>query len=145
MALFRFQGTALRLGDSRRVREGELYAFTGFPIGLVLGMHPVTHRGIVSAITPIVIPQISAGQLTPEMVKRLKEPYDIFQLDATAYPGNSGSPLYFPGTGVVVGVINKVFVKESKENLLKDPSGITYAIPATYAEALMNQAGIKAR
>ena len=36
-------------------------------------------------------------------------------------------------------------MKESKENLLKDPSGITYAIPATYAEALMNQAGIKAR
>lgn len=113
---------------------------TGFVVGD--GRHVI---GIVSAITPIVIPQISAGQLTPEMVKRLKEPYDIFQLDATAYPGNSGSPLYFPGTGVVVGVINKVFVKESKENLLKDPSGITYAIPATYAEALMNQAGIKAR
>ena len=111
MALLRFKGTALpalRLGDSRRVREGELYAFTGFPIGLVLGMHPVTHRGIVSAITPIVIPQISAGQLTPEMVKRLNEPYDIVQLDATAYTGNSVSPLYFPGTGVVVGVINKV-------------------------------------
>ncbi len=148
VALLRFQGKALpalRLGDSRRVREGEIYAFTGLPIGLVLGMHPVTHQGIVSAITPIVIPQLSANQLTTKMVKRLRDPYDVFQLDATAYPGNSGSPLYDPDSGVVVGVINKVFVKETKENVLKDPSGITYAIPATYAEALLAAAGIKAR
>src|SRR6201988_1903091 len=45
---------ALVLGDSARVREGESYAFTGFPIGMILGLHPVTHRGIISAITPIV-------------------------------------------------------------------------------------------
>ena len=69
----------------------------------------------------------------------------MFQLDATAYPGNSGSPLYHPQTGRVVGVINKVFVKETTENVLKDPSGITYAIPARYAEALMTKAGLKAR
>ena len=79
------------------------------------------------------------------MVKRLRDPYDVFQLDATAYPGNSGSPLYEPRTGDVVGIINKVFVKETKENVLKDPSGITYAIPATHAEALMIKAGLKAR
>ena len=148
LALLRFEGRAmpaLRLGDSRQVREGELYAFTGFPIGLVLGMYPVTHRGIVSAITPIVIPQRSASQLSARMVKQLRDPYDVFQLDATAYPGNSGSPLYDPKTGVVVGVINKVFVKQSKENLLKDPSGITYAIPASYAAALMSGADLDGR
>jgi S1-C subfamily serine protease len=55
-------------------------------------------------------------------------------LDATAYPGNSGSPLYIPETGEVVGVINKVFVKESREAVLEKPSGITYAIPVRYVK-----------
>jgi len=41
---------ALQLGDSNQVREGQLYAFTGFPIGAVLGLYPVTHRGIISSI-----------------------------------------------------------------------------------------------
>ncbi len=147
VALLSFQGAplpALRLGDSGRVREGERYAFTGFPLGIVLGMRPVTHQAMVSAITPIATPQISAKTLDPKVIQRLGSPYDVFQLDATAYPGNSGSPLYHPDSGVVVGVINKVFVKESKENLLKEPSGITYAIPATFAAALLRRAGLSA-
>jgi S1-C subfamily serine protease len=145
LALLKFDGAplpALRLADSGRVREGERYAFTGFPIGLVLGMRPVTHLGLISAITPIVQPQVSARTLNPKVVRRLDDPYDVFQLDATAYPGNSGSPLYDPDTGQVVGIINKVFVKESKENLLKEPSGITYAIPARYARDLLRKAGL---
>lgn len=145
LALLHFSGQprpALRLGSSENVREGELYAFTGFPIGMVLGMRPVTHRGIVSAITPIAIPQISPKLLDPKMIKLLRNPYDVFQLDATAYPGNSGSPLYVPETGEVVGVINKVFVKESKEVVLEKPSGITYAIPVRYVKELLRQAGM---
>lgn len=145
LALLHFSGKPLRpfrLGNSDRVREGELYAFTGFPIGMVLGMRPVTHRGIVSAITPIAIPQISPKLLDPRMIRQLRDPYDVFQLDATAYPGNSGSPLYVPETGEVVGVINKVFVKESKEAVLERPSGITYAIPVRYVKELLRDAGI---
>jgi S1-C subfamily serine protease len=146
VALLRFKGgalPALRFADSERVREGEHYAFTGFPLGMALGMRPVTHQGIISAITPIALPQLSSQTLNPEMIKRLAAPYDVFQLDATAYPGNSGSPLYDPATGRVVGVINKVFVKESKENLLKQPSGITYAIPARFAAALLRKVGLE--
>ena len=145
LALLRFSGKPrppFRLGSSELVREGELYAFTGFPIGMVLGMRPVTHRGIVSAITPIAIPQMSPKLLDPKMIKQLRDPYDVFQLDATAYPGNSGSPLYDPETGEVVGVINKVFVKESKEAVLEKPSGITYAIPVRYVKELLRDAGV---
>ncbi len=105
-------------------------------------MRPVTHRGIVSAITPIAIPQLSAQQLDVKLIQRLSAPYDVFQLDATAYPGNSGSPLYAVDTGLVVGVVNKVFVKESKENVLENPSGITYAIPIEHASALLRTAGV---
>lgn len=133
---------ALKLGNSGNVREGELYAFTGYPIGMVLGLHPVTHRGIVSAISPIVIPALNSRQLSSKILTRLNDPYNVFQLDATAYPGNSGSPLYNVETGYVVGIINKVFVKETKENLLAKPSGISYAIPVKHLSELMKKNGI---
>jgi S1-C subfamily serine protease len=133
---------ALKLGDSGKVREGEEYAFTGFPIGVVLGLYPVTHRGIVSAISPIAIPQLSARSLDTRTIRRLAEAYDVFQLDATAYPGNSGSPLYSFKTGEVVGILNKVFVQESKENLLEKPSGISYAIPIRYAIDLIKKSSV---
>lgn len=146
LALLRITGpplSALTLGDSNRVREGESYAFTGFPIGMVLGLHAVTHRGAISAITPIAIPQLSAQQLEKPVLKRLIAPYNVFQLDATAYPGNSGSPLYDPATGQVIAILNKVFVQESKETLLQKPSGISYAIPINYLRDLLRKTGIE--
>jgi S1-C subfamily serine protease len=130
------------LGDSDAVREGQEIAFTGFPIGAVLGLYPVTHRGIVSARTPIAIPQRSPRALDTNMIRLLRAPFEVLQLDATAYPGNSGSPLYDPGTGKVLGIISSVFVKSTKENVLKDPSGITYAVPIGYAKDVLRQNGI---
>ncbi len=132
---------ALELGRDETVAEGTAIAFTGFPIGTVLGLYPVTHQGIVSAITPIAVPQVSPRRLNAEMIRRLRAPFSVFQLDATAYPGNSGSPLYDRETGVVIGIVSSVFVKRSKENLLKDPSGITYAIPIRFARALLRRVG----
>jgi len=146
LALLRMEGPALpslELGDSQAVREGDAIAFTGYPIGAVLGLYPVTHRGIVSAITPIVIPMDSGGQLTAKLIKRLRSRYDVFQLDATAYPGNSGSPLFHPATGQVLGVVNMVFVKETKETVLEKPSGIAYAIPAQFVTRLIETSGIR--
>ncbi len=134
---------ALKLGSTKHVREGKLYAFTGFPIGMVLGLHPVTHRGIVSAITPMVIPAASSKQLSVKMIRAMREPYDVFQLDATAYPGNSGSPLYEVDSGKVVGVINSVLVKSTKESALENPTGISYAIPIDHLNKLLQKAGLK--
>ena len=51
---------ALTLGDSSRVREGQDLAFTGFPLGMVLGLHHVTHRAMLAAITPVVMPSLSS-------------------------------------------------------------------------------------
>ena len=145
LVLLKIEGAplpALSLGQSSRVREGEEYAFTGFPLGVIFGLRPVTHRGIISAITPIALQANAASQLDPTQIRRLRSPYNVFQLDATAYPGNSGSPLYHPETGAVVGIVNKVFVKEGRENVLAKPSGISYAIPATYARKLLEKAGV---
>lgn len=129
---------ALTLGDSETVREGQEVAFTGFPIGVVLGLYPVTHRGIISVITPIARPVETSRTLTAAQLKRMRNPFVAFQLDATAYPGNSGSPVYEPDTGRVIGVVNSVFIKETRESILSKPSGITYAIPAVHVRNLLD-------
>jgi len=130
--------TPVRLGTADFIREGSDIAFTGFPMGMILGLYPVTHRGIISAITPVVIPAISVRDLTAEKLKRIRNPFDVYQLDATAYPGNSGSPIYLRDSGLVVGVINSVFIKDTKETILEKPSGISYAIPIKYVHKLLN-------
>lgn len=136
---------AMDFGDDQKVREGQLYAFTGYPLGAILGLYASTSQGIISAITPIVIPVHRGHQINHEIVQRLQQPYEVFQLDATAYPGNSGSPLYDVETGRVIGIINMVFVKGTKEHAISHPSGITYAIPAHYAQKLIKDAGLKTR
>lgn len=144
LALLKIEGEAMpaiKLGDSSTVREGQALYFTGFPIGMVLGLHPVTHRGMVSAITPVVMPGLTAQQLDVKTINRLRSSnYDVFQLDGAAYPGNSGSPLYDPETGLTYGIVNMVFVKGTKEAALSAPSGITYAIPGNYIRDLLRQA-----
>lgn len=141
LAVLRIEGAALpalTLGDSATVREGQPIAFTGFPIGNALGFSPVTHRGMISAITPIVLPTANARQLNPQAIKRLRDgAFHIFQLDATAYPGNSGSPVFGVDSAAVVGIINMVFVKGIKETALSQPSGISYAIPARFLAQLI--------
>ena len=61
----------------------------------------------------------------------------MFQLDATAYPGNSGGPLFDPRSGAVLGVINMVLTKSTRESAMSQPSGISYAIPSRYVLELM--------
>jgi S1-C subfamily serine protease len=127
----------LRLAEGFRVREGQTLYFTGFPIGAVLGLIPVTHRSMVAALTPISIPTSDSTQLDAQAIRRLSAgAAAVMQLDATAYPGNSGSPLYDPESGGVVGILNSVFVKASRETLLSQPSGIAYALPVQWLQDL---------
>lgn len=143
LALLKISGTALpamEIGDAAKVREGQTLIFTGFPIGMILGFYPVTHRAMVSSITPIVLPAHNSRQLNAKLIGQLqKSAYAVFQLDGTAYPGSSGSPLYDPETGLVYGVVNMVFVKGKKEAALSNPSGITYAIPGNYIRELLRR------
>ena len=147
LALLKITGEplpALKLGDSASVREGQLLAFTGFPIGMVLGFHPATHRAMVAAITPVALPGITAKQLTARSISRIRDSvYRVFQLDGTAYPGNSGSPLYDPADGAVYGIINAVFVQGTREAAISRPSGITYAIPGQYIREMLREAKVE--
>ena len=143
LALLKLNGAVLpplKIRDSDTVREGEDVLFTGFPIGAVLGPFPATHKGMVSAITPIAIPQARAAELEPQTVRRLTSgSFPVLQLDATAYPGSSGSPVYDPDTGEVIGIINMVLVKSTKESALSQPSGITYAVPSRHLQLLLEK------
>ena len=113
-------------------------AIIGYPIGGALGFTPVTHRGIVSAITAIVLPAPSAQSLNAAGGNRLRQgSFDIYQLDATAYPGNSGGPVFDVESGKVIAVINMVLVKGSKESAISYPSGISYAIPVRFVSELL--------
>jgi S1-C subfamily serine protease len=141
LALLRIEGAALPalpIGDSRGVREGRSVLFTGFPIGAVLGTFAATHRATIAAIAPIAIPQRRGAELSAATIQRLKDrAFAVFQLDGTAYPGNSGSPVYEPDNGRVIGIVNMVLVKASRESILSQPSGIAYAIPSEHLSALI--------
>ena len=143
LALLRFEGPALPalvLRSSETAREGQTVLFMGFPIGGALGFSAVTHRGMISSINPVALPTPTARQLDAKTVGRIREgSFDIFQLDATAYPGNSGGPLFEPDTGEVIGVVNMVALKNLKESLLSQPSGISYAIPAKFLLQMFNK------
>jgi len=147
LAVLKIEGDplpALKLGDSSSVREGWQLYFTGYPIGSVLGLNPSTHRAGLAAIIPIFTPVQNASQLNVRALKQAQQPYEVFELDAIAYPGNSGSPVWHPETGEVLGVVNSVYVKGAKEAALTAPSGISYAIPAKYVHQLLEQALPKA-
>jgi S1-C subfamily serine protease len=145
LALMRFDGEAmpaLKLGgDSHAPREGDQLYFTGYPIGSILGLNASTNRAGLAAIVPIYTPVPNLASISARAIRQASDPFHILQLDAIAYPGNSGSPLWSPETGEVFGVVNSVFVKGSKEAALTDPSGISYAIPSRYVEALLKKAG----
>ena len=145
VAVLKVDGSPLppvTLRDSANVSEGTGLLLTGFPVGGALGLFPVTHRAMVAAIAPIAIPSLTGQQLDPRVIRRLRESaFFVFQLDATAFPGNSGSPVYDPETGEVVGILNMAFVKGTKEAALAHPTGISYAIPSRHLIDLLKRAG----
>jgi S1-C subfamily serine protease len=143
LALLRVGGPplpALTIRDSDQVKEGQSVAFMGFPIGGLLGFSPVTHRGMISSITPMALPPPTAQLLNERAIRSLRDgAFDIFQLDATAYPGNSGGPLFDVETGDVLGVINMGLIKGNRESALTNPSGISYAIPANFVTQMLQR------
>ena len=142
LALLKIEGeplTPLSLAEADSAREGQSVALMGFPVGDALGFAPVTHRGIVASITSAALPAPTAQSLDPRAVARLRDGanFTVLQLDATAYPGNSGGPLFDANTGQVLGVVNMVLIKGSRESALTNPTGITYAIPVRYLLELL--------
>ncbi len=143
LALLKLEGApvpTLQLAAAGSAREGQSIALMGFPIGGTLGFSVVSHRGIIASLTTVALPAPTAQQLDARAVSRLREGnFEVLQLDATAYPGNSGGPVVDADTGLVVGVVNQVLVKASRESALTNPTGITYAIPVALVHELLRE------
>jgi serine protease Do len=142
LALLQLEGDPLTplVLEPAPAREGQAIALMGYPIGGALGFSTVTHRGIVAAITASALPAMSAAQLDPRAIAALRNSnFEVYQLDATAYPGNSGGPLFDAETGRVLGVVNMVLIKGNRESALSSPTGISYAVPIVHLRELMRQ------
>lgn len=141
LALLRIEGEplpVLQLAGDEPPPEGSPVALIGFPVGGALGYSHVVHRGTLAAITQLVPPQVRAQSLNAAAVRQLREgPMQILQLDAVAYPGNSGGPLFDIASGQVIGVVNMVLTKAGREGALSAPTGISYAIPVAPLRALL--------
>ena len=105
--------TALKLGDSEKLRVGDWVMAIGNPFGL---SHTVT-AGIVSAKGRV----IGSGRFD-----------DFIQTDASINPGNSGGPL-FDLNGNVVGINTAIFSRTGGN------IGIGFAIPVNMAKKLIPQ------
>lgn len=98
----------VNLGDSSKIRVGEMVYAIGNPIGFEF------RRTVTSGI-------ISAKNRTIKLEEDGKQSYmtDLIQTDATINPGNSGGPLIYPN-GDIIG-INTVKISSAE--------GIGFAIP----------------
>lgn len=131
-------GPTAAVGDSSQVREGDALAFMGFLIGGASGLlhrdpsrHGLKHHGRVAAQPDRRSPERTGHQRSARGHLR------HFSAGRHGLPGNSGGPLFDPGTGEVVGVMNMVLIKSTRESVMSQPSGISYAIPSRYVLELL--------
>lgn len=118
--------------------EGSDVLLIGYPIGNALGLNAASHRGLVAAVVPMAMPMPTTTGLEARNVQALRHaPIEILQLDATAYPGNSGGPVLDIATGLVVAVVSLALVKGTRESAISSPSGISYAVPVTHLSELL--------
>jgi S1-C subfamily serine protease len=127
--------TAIASLDSRRVRDGEGIAVSGYPV-----VEPVlvTTTGTVASSWAFDLSQLpaSAGPLLAELD-------DLYLIDATINPGDSGAPVYRTSDGTLVGICLSFRVARADVDALEEPltypSGLGVVVPAKYVAELIDQ------
>lgn len=145
LALLRVAGTplpSLALAAAPPLIAGTEIAFSGFPLGVATGVIPVTHRGIVAAVTPLAAPVARSEQLSAAQLRAIRDNFDVYQLDALALPGHSGSPVFLtsaPGVvAVLMGSLKAGLPSVAGEGI---NLGVGYAVPVHYLRALLESLG----
>jgi S1-C subfamily serine protease len=93
---------------------------------------------MIASHAPVVMPAPNASTLDSRVIQGIKaSSFLLFQLDATTFPGHSGSPLYDAASGDVVGIVNMGFVKGTKDTAIGQPSGISFAVPIQHLQELI--------
>ena len=94
-----------------------------------------------------ILQRLSAGGL-PDDHERVNHLLDVLVSVFVAPVDDGGRELRGASLalhpGEVLGVVNMVFVKSTKEAVLAQPSGITYAVPANHLDALLRSSAISA-
>jgi len=104
------------------LKTGADVAYTGFSFGVWLYGVPVltTHRGIISSLF-----NVDSGG----------ETLWLYHIDGLVNEGLSGSPVYCPETGALVGLINKYYgphLKEGRDGQHLRGTGFGGAVPIGY-------------
>ncbi len=84
---------------------------------------------------------MASRTLTPKWSRGCTPPL-VFWLDAMAWPGDSGSPLYGLDTGRVYGIMGSIFVRETKKSILRDAKGVAYVIPIRSVRSRFEKMGV---
>lgn len=134
---------AVTIADSLQVSEGMTIATAGFPLGSELltapgwlhQLTPTLQQGIVSAVQPFEAPK----------------PHG-FSLNIMIQAGASGSPVFIPETGAVIGVVYASLGEPSRiwtqsedgqmapVGIVRLPTAISHAVPAHYLMHFLNDA-----
>ncbi|NNE07123.1 MAG: trypsin-like peptidase domain-containing protein, partial [Gemmatimonadetes bacterium] len=148
-ALLKIDYTGMKpvsLGSSMRLRMGNFLAFAGYPLGYTVEaeLSPSLTTGYVSALR--------WWRVMPQG-PRLR----MLQIDCTVAIGTSGSPVFDPGTGAVVGmmkshirtagmVLNDEDVLGAIQQLPQElavSAGIGLAIPIDPIEGFLRASGVE--
>jgi serine protease Do len=108
------------LGDSDKLREGDVVLALGNPFGLAHDDHePAATLGIVSGLH-----RFQGGE---------KVYGDAIQIDAAVNPGNSGGPL-FDMKGTVVGITGRISIRGTE----KKNVGVGFAVPIDQVKLILD-------
>lgn len=125
-------------------REGESVLISGYPLSIPT---LVTQSGMIASDT--YTPIETHPERAPSAVA-VPEIEDTILVDAVVNPGNSGGPVYMPGSNFVIGICeafkwSPLFTSTHKEvsagteGILTQNSGLAVVIPIKYAIALLQK------
>ena len=117
---------ALEIGNSTQLEEGLEVATAGYPMGTdalaapgyLHQVTPTLQTGIISAILPFACPN----------------PHS-FTINIMTQGGASGSPVFIPNTGKVIGILYaglNDFARTVKKDIYKIPTCISYVVPSHF-------------